>query len=99
MRIDNISMLEDTLDIFKKGSYKVNNKQVKLKLSSKEQHVAEVLLPDDVRRICENPTIEKIFVMGRTGHFCKNEDSYAVAMQAREQLDNPEVLVLNFATI
>ena len=97
MRIDNISMLQDTLDIFKKGSYKVNNKQVKLKLSSKEQHVAEVLLPDDVRRICENPTIEKIFVMGRTGHFCKNEDSYAVAMQAREQLDNPEVLVLNFA--
>lgn len=97
MRANNISMLNDTLEIFEKGSYKVNDKQIKIKLSAKEQHTAEVLLPEDVKHICENPTIEKVFVIGRTGHFCINEDSFAVAMKARRQLDNPQVLVLNFA--
>lgn len=97
MRVDNIEMLNETLNILEAGFYKKNNKKVKLKLSQDEMHESIVLLPDDVKNICDNSTIEKIFVMGRTGSFCVNEDSYTTAIKIKNNHPDEKVLVLNFA--
>lgn len=97
MREDNIGMLHDTLKIFENGSYTKNGKKIELKLSEKELYTSEVLLPEQVKYICENPTIDKIHAIGRAGHFCINEDSYSVAMQVKAKHPDDGVLVLNFA--
>ena len=97
MRTNNIAMLHDTLKIFENGSYTKNGKKIKIKLSKKELYSSEVLLPDRVKYICDNPTIDKIHVIGRAGHFCVNEDSYSVAMQVKANHPDDDVLVLNFA--
>lgn len=99
MRSDNVQMLKDTLGIFEKGYYVKNGKKIKTKLTRKELLTSEVLLPNQVKYICENPTIEKIHVIGRAGHFCINEDSYSVAMHIKANAidKDPKVLVLNFA--
>ena len=49
MRQDNIRMLQDTLDILKKGSYQIGGKTVSLKLSRKVMEKVEVFLPEDVK--------------------------------------------------
>ncbi|XCP86345.1 hypothetical protein ABXS75_05965 [Roseburia hominis] len=49
MREDNIAMLQETLQIMRKGSYSVNGKTVKLKLSEKEMEAVHVLLPEIIR--------------------------------------------------
>lgn len=97
MRTTNIAMLHDTLKIFENGSYTKNGKKVKLKLSKKELYASEVLLPEQVKYICDNPTIDMHYVFGRAGHFCINEDSYSVAMQVKANHPDDDVLVLNFA--
>lgn len=97
MRTDNIAMLHDTLDIFERGFYEKNWKKVKLKLSRSEMCASEVLLPEQVKYICENPTIEQIHHIGRTGHYCENEDSYSVARGIKSIYPDKKVLVLNFA--
>lgn len=74
-----------------------NGKKVKLKFSKRKLYASEVLLPDQVKYICDNPTINKVHVIGRTGHFCINEDSYSVAMKVKANHPNENVLVLNFA--
>ena len=99
MRIDNIQMLSDTLSIFDKGYYVKNGQSIKTKLSKEEQCASEILLPDQVKYICENPTIERNHVIGKTKYFCVNEDSYSVAMRIKHNLidKDSKVLVLNFA--
>lgn len=97
MRVDNIEMLNDTLKILEAGFYKKSKKKINLKLSKEEMHESIVLLPEDVKNICDNPTIEKIFVMGRTGSFCVNEDSYTTAIKIKNNHPDEKVLVLNFA--
>ena len=97
MRKDNIVMLEGTLEILDKGYYIKNNRKIELKLSKAQMCQNDVLLPQRVNEICDNPTIEKIFVMGRTGHFCVNSDSFSTAIEVKKQHPKEEVLVLNFA--
>ncbi|MDO4489232.1 MAG: TIGR02452 family protein [Eubacteriales bacterium] len=99
MRSDNVKMLRNTLGIFEKGYYIKDGRKVGLKLTREEQREAEVLLPDKIKDICENPKTDKVYILGRTGHFCVNEDSYSVAMSIKENcLDKePRILVLNFA--
>lgn len=97
MRIDNIEMLQDTLEIFENGFYLKDGKKIELKLSKKEMHSSEVLLPEQVKYICDNPTIAKIHSLGRAGHFCINDDSYSVAREVKKHHPKDGVLVLNFA--
>lgn len=98
MRSANINMLNDTLNIFGKGFYITREgRKVKLKLSKDELLESKVFLPEVVKYICENPTIDKIHVLGRTGHVCVNEDSFTTAIRAGEQCRDGKVLVLNFA--
>lgn len=97
MKEVNVNMLNDTLSIFENGSYEKGGKRIRVKLKKKEQHASEVLLPDQVKYICKHPTIEKIHVIGRTGHFCINDDSFSVATDVKKNHPNADVLVLNFA--
>lgn len=91
MRNDNIEMLQDTLRILKQGSYKINGRDVELKLSKKNMETVHVLLPKDVQDICSCTDFEKVCANGRgafhgrnafhgrCGHGCENMDSFAVA--------------------
>lgn len=101
--MDNITMLQETLQIMKNGSYIVNGKTVRLKLSVQEMEEVQVLLPEDVREIENRTDFQKTFVIGRCGHGCENADSFTVARSQYENYsytfgkeDNP-VLVLNLA--
>ncbi len=103
MRDDNITMLQDTLQIMEKGSYKVNGKTVKLKLSKEEMEAVHVLLPENVRDLENRTDFEKVFIMGRCSHGCVNADSFTVARNQYENFsytfgkDSKPVLVLNLA--
>lgn len=103
MRADNIKMLQDTLQILEKGSYTVNGKNVRLKLSKEEMEAVHVLLPENVRDIENRTDFEKGFVPGNCGHGCDNADSLTVARNQYEnyfftfEKDSKPVLVLNMA--
>ena len=79
MFVGNVFVLHDTLDICSRGYYTESDRTIKLKLSEAEQRISEVLLLEDVQRICEKPNIEKRQIIGRIGHFCVNEDSFSIA--------------------
>lgn len=104
MRDNNVKMLQDTLEIMKKGSYEVNGKTVKLKLSKEEMETVYVLLPENVRDIENRTDFEHIFYLGsRCGHECENVDSFTAARKQYMSLnptakkDSKPVLVLNLA--
>lgn len=104
MRSDNIQMLQSTLEILKRGSYLANGKEVRLQLSPREMEEVQVLLPEDVKEICDRTDFKKAFVIGRCGHDCENMDSFALARKRYEdcaylfrEKDAKEILVLNLA--
>ncbi len=100
MRFDNIKMLQNTLQILKKGCYKVNGKNVKLKLSKEEMEAVHVLLPENVRDIENRTDFEEVSVLGECGHSCVNADSFTVARNQYEDYffkGSKPVLVLNMA--
>lgn len=103
MKDDNIKMLRDTLQIMKEGSYRVNGKTVKLKLSPKEMEEAQVLLPENVRDIEKCTDLKKVFVIGGCGYGCVNADAFTVARNQYKNFsytfekNSKPVLVLNLA--
>lgn len=104
MRDNNVKMLQDTLEIMKKGSYEVNGKTVKLKLSKEEMETVYVLLPENVRDIENRTDFEHIFYLGsRCSHECENVDSFTAArkqymgLNPTAKKDSKPVLVLNLA--
>lgn len=50
-RYDNIRMLEDTLGVFKKGSYVKDGRTIYTKLSGRQMKECHVFLPEKVREI------------------------------------------------
>lgn len=102
MKSDNILVLEDTLNVFKKGYYEKDGKKIKLKLSPKQQSAVQVFLPQDVKRVCEYNGMKKNFSTDWCDHVCENTDSFTLARKISEisrmdNCDNNRVLVLNFA--
>jgi uncharacterized protein (TIGR02452 family) len=90
-------MLEDTLSVFERGSYEVSGKNITIKLSKDKICQSEVILPDQVRHICDYPRENLILHMGRCSFFCENTDSYTAAIRFKHVHPNEDVLVLNFA--
>lgn len=79
-RSNELSMLQDTLQILEQGCYEKNGKKVKLKLSRQEMEEVTVLLPEDVAYYGSRPEFKPPYVMGgRCGHGCENMDSYELA--------------------
>lgn len=100
---DNIQMLRDTLDIFKRGYYIKDGQKIFTRLSQKQLEECYVYLPDDIHNIMNRTDFQHIHVMGRTGVGCQNIDSFAMAQEqyklkflfSKNRLQN--TLVLNFA--
>jgi len=103
MQTDNIHMLDETLHILNDGRYQTRQGTVPLKLSRERMEASEVLLPEDVRAICERTDFERVFTIGRCGLACENADSFSVAIELYPYLaflypkESKEVLVLNMA--
>ena len=103
MRNDNIQMLEDTLDIFKRGKYVKDGKTIYTKLSQKQMEECYVYLPENVQDIMTRKDFEHVHVMGRVGVGCRNIDSFGMAQEqykwkflfSGKKANN--ILVLNFA--
>lgn len=103
MRNDNIQMLEDTLDTFKRGKYVKDGKTIYTKLSQKQMEECYVYLPENVQDIMTRKDFEHVHVMGRVGVGCRNIDSFGMAQEqykwkflfSGKKANN--ILVLNFA--
>ena len=65
MRGNHISMLQDTLDILVKGSYQLQGRTIRLKLSPSQMEEVEVYLPEDVQRVCNAKDFMHNHVHGR----------------------------------
>lgn len=104
MRSDNIDMLQETLQILDRGSYRINNRTVKLKLSKTAMETVHVLLPEDVQDICGRTDFEKVHRAGKCEYRCVNEDSFTAARQQYQSFSHlfdqtsKPVLVLNLAS-
>ncbi len=104
MRQDNLSMLQDTLQIIEQGCYQIGGKRIPLKLSRAQIEEAKVFLPDDVRRVSGAKDFDHIHVLGRCGYGCENVDSFTLARKRTQQFSfdlkkegSKPVLVLNLA--
>lgn len=105
MRERNITIFEETLDICKRGKYKLWDETVSLKLSYADMAQAISISPDASQRIMDNAMnigTDRAFVMGRTGVYMENRDSFEVAKDIipsydRHREDSKSILVLNFA--
>ena len=104
MRSDNLTMLQDTLDILERGFYQLHGKTIPLKLSRAQMEAVEVFLPQDVKRVCEAKDFEHLHVLGRCGYGCENADSFSLARKRTEQFSYDlkrkgarPILVLNLA--
>ena len=104
MRKENLSMLQESLEILEKGSYQVNGRTKALKLSRSEMEEAVVLLPEDEKKLFAEAIFEKKPAEGGCVFSCENMDSFAMAARITERCaadlrkDNAKpVLVLNMA--
>ena len=98
--MNNIEILQETLQILDTGKYKVNGKEVKLQLSKERMEASHVLLPADVQDICGRELNRN--VAGTCRIDCVKQDSYVAAIEMMRERPNAgdlskPVLVLNFA--
>lgn len=103
--MDNISLINETIQIIKKGSYRKNKHKITLSFSKKERQKAFVFLPNQVDAMRKNPECERIIKLGCRCNFnTVNRDSFAVVTDKLTQdfytkvrKDPVSFLVLNFA--
>lgn len=105
MNIENVQMLNETLDILHKGFYLIKGKEIRLKLTTEEMETAHVLLPQDVQKIRDNLSGQRHNSLPCCEYTCVNRDSFFSAIELskeasflseRRQEEKP-ILVLNFA--
>lgn len=99
--MNNIEILQDTLQILDTGKYKVDGKEVKLQLSKERMEASHVLLPADVQDICGRE-LNREPAAGQCRIDCVKQDSYVAAIEMMRDWPNAgdhskPVLVLNFA--
>lgn len=99
--MNNIEILEETLQILDAGHYEVNGKEVKLQLLKKQMEASHVLLPADVQDI-RGRELTRVAIPGECRISCVKQDSYVAAIEMMRDRQNAgdqskPVLVLNFA--
>ena len=103
---DNIEMLQETLEICRRGYYEHNGKRVQLKLSQKEMETVRVFLPEQVEALKDFKDFSHVHYFGsvRCGYSCQNKDSFTAAREHSRFIINRnkgkkpgEILVLNLA--
>lgn len=97
-----IEMLNDTLSIFEKGYYYIENKKVKIKLTRDEQKNVKVFLPNEINELENYRFDKKFFSADKCVYGCENADSFSAAREMIKKYPNSfsgdrKVLVLNFA--
>ena len=80
MSQDNISILQETLEVLNKGFYKINGKTISLKLTRTQMEEAKVFFPRDVAAVRK---IKHIHKFSRCLYACENMDSF---LQLKEVL-------------
>lgn len=103
--MDNMSLINETAEIIKKGSYRKDKHKITFSFSKTEQQKAFVVLPNQVDALRKNPKCEKIIKLGSRCNFkTVNSDSFAVVTDKLTQdfytkvrKDTVPFLVLNFA--
>ena len=96
MSNDNVHILTESLRILNAGCYELNGKTVTLQLSKARMEASQVLLPDDVRKICDMEPAEP--TAGGYRCSCVRADSFAAALDlSAGRAGRKPVLVLNFA--
>ena len=103
---DKIQMLQETLEICRRGYYEHNGKRVELKLSPKEMETVRVFLPEQVEDLKNFKDFPHVHYFGpvRCGYSCQNRDAFSVARKSSlfginfsKGKKPDEVLVLNLA--
>ena len=99
--MNNIEILQETLQILDEGKYKVNGKEVNLQLLKDRMEASHVLLPADVQDICSRK-LDRKPVASPCRIDCVKQDSYVAAIEMMRDRPNAgdltkPVLVLNFA--
>ena len=104
MKIENIVILDDTLDILEQGYYKIDNRVIKLKLSREEMEAAEVFLPEEVEALSGYKDFDHFQSEEWCEYSCENLDSFTLARKRQEEIsqyfggkEEKPVLVLNLA--
>ena len=77
MSQDNISILQETLEVLNKGFYKINGKTISLKLTRSQMEEAKVFFPRDVAAVRKN--LKHVHKFGRCFYACENMDSFSLA--------------------
>ena len=96
MSYDNVQILTETLQILNAGCYEVKGKTVTLQLSKARMEASQVLLPDDVCKICDMESAGP--TAGGYCCSCVRADSFAAALDlSAGRAGRKPVLVLNFA--
>ena len=101
MSQDNISILQETLEVLNKGFYKINGKTISLKLTRTQMEEAKVFFPRDVAAVRKN--LKHVHKFGRCFYACENMDSFSLARKRISLLSEVDmrkgktILVLNLA--
>ncbi|MCD7772165.1 MAG: TIGR02452 family protein [Oscillospiraceae bacterium] len=104
-RLENIRILEDTLDILEKGCYQKGSSEISLGFSMDEMKEARVYLPEDIRAIEKSAPVERYSTDRDISWIfsCENEDALVLASRRYIEMKNagdfsPKVMVLNLAS-
>ncbi|MCD8025535.1 MAG: TIGR02452 family protein [Clostridiales bacterium] len=107
-RKKNIEILNDTLNILKKGCYTKDCCEVRLRFSPEQLREAQVFLPDDIEslRTSSEPSVinDENIMQGVDCYFgCENADALVLAKKEYQNLKKngetaPQILVLNLAS-
>ncbi|MCD7709447.1 MAG: TIGR02452 family protein [Clostridiales bacterium] len=103
----NIEVLEDTLNILKKGSYSKDGKEIRLRFTQEQMREVKVFWPDGMNSMCgqegDAASSAKTAEGAHCAFGCENKDSLALAQEKYEELrkngkEDPRILVLNMAS-
>lgn len=85
MMNNGIEMLNDTLSIFEKGYYYIENKKVKIKLTRDEQENVRVFLPNEINELENYRFDKKFFSADKCVYGCENTDSFSAARKMTKE--------------
>ncbi len=98
----NVQIMEDTLDILKKGSYEKDGREINLRFSPEQMRKIQVFLPEDIETLrieANKPDIRSSNCI----FSCENIDALVLAQRRYQELKEngepePRILVLNLAS-
>jgi len=97
MRLDNIAILNDTLDTCERGFYEGASGKVNLKVDLEHMQIAEVYEPWQMEELRKEKWFDHARTDGRCSYSVVNADSFTLAREIAANNPGEEVMVLNLA--